>query len=315
MSQDPALGGRRAGTGVLSRWALHLALVAALGAFVVARDDRSVLLLLVPLALAPALQWRRAPGWMVALLPAVARLSLLAAFVLAILWRQILFVGQDVGHAWGGALGWVLAVLAVVFIFGHRIWPVNATLVPVIIGLLAVSGLDPTVSLFSSFAALGALGLWAFTFMSGGPRRLGWPLAAFLLVSAVTVVGVTRFLPWAQPRVEQVVARTFAEGTTGLSEESRLGDFGALAVSNRVVLRVWTDEPRLLRAYVHSWFDGREWSTPARVDIGLTVFFIMVSLPATAQPSVKQWHEAMPIACCICSGVRPRSLPATTGVA
>ena len=32
--------------------------------------------------LAPALRWRRAPGWMVALLPAVARVSLLLAFVL-----------------------------------------------------------------------------------------------------------------------------------------------------------------------------------------------------------------------------------------
>ena len=39
--------------------ALHLALIAALGAFVVARDNRSVLLLLVPLAIAPALRWRR----------------------------------------------------------------------------------------------------------------------------------------------------------------------------------------------------------------------------------------------------------------
>jgi len=269
VSQDPASTAppHPAGTGVLSRWALHLALVAALGAFVVARDDRSVLLLLVPLALAPALRWRRAPGRVVALLPAVARVALLLAFVLAILWRQVLFVRHDVGHAWGGVLGWVLAVLAVVFIFGHRIWPVNATLVPVIIGLLALSGLDPTVSLFSSFAVLGALGLWAFTFMSGGPRRLGWPLAAFLLASAATVVGVTRFLPWAQPRVERAVVSTFAEGTTGLSEESRLGDFGELVVSNRVVLRVWTTEPHLLRAYVHHQFDGRQWSSPTRADV------------------------------------------------
>jgi transglutaminase-like putative cysteine protease/membrane protein implicated in regulation of membrane protease activity len=153
-----------------------------------------------------------------------------------------------------------------VFILGHRIWPVNATLVPAIVGLLAASGLDPTVSLFTYFAVLGALGLWAFTFMSGGPRRLGWPLATFLVVSAVVAVGAMRFLPWAQPRVERAVASTFAEGTTGLSEQSRLGEFGELAVSNRVVLRVWTAEPRLLRAYVHHQFDGREWSSPIRVD-------------------------------------------------
>ena len=268
MSQDAAstMPARSAGTGVLSRWALHLALIAALGAFVVARDDRSVLLLLLPLAIAPALRWRRAPGWMVALLPAVARVALLLVFALAVLSRQLLLIRHDVGHAWGGVLGWLLAVLAVVFILGHRIWPVNATLVPAIVGLLAASGLDPTVSLFTYFAVLGALGLWAFTFMSGGPRRLGWPLATFLVVSAVVAVGAMRFLPWAQPHVERAVASTFAEGTTGLSEQSRLGEFGELAVSNRVVLRVWTAEPRLLRAYVHHQFDGREWSSPVRAD-------------------------------------------------
>ena len=30
------------------------------------------------------------------------------------------------------------------------------------------------------------------------------------------------------------------EATTGLAEESRLGEFGTLAASSRVVLRVWT---------------------------------------------------------------------------
>ncbi len=263
----PAPAAPPAETGVLSRWALHFALIAALGAFVVARDDRSVLLLLIPLALAPALRWHRAPAWTVSLLPAVARVTLLVAFALAVLSRQLLFIRPEVGHAWAGGLGWVLAILAVVFILGHRLWPVTATLVPVVVGLLAVSGLDPGVRLFTSFAVVGALALWAFAFMSGGPRRLGWPLAAFLGVSAAAAGGTMRFLPWAQPHVERAVARTFAEGTTGLSEESRLGEFGELAVSSRVVLRVWTAEPRLLRAYVHSQFDGREWSSPRHLDM------------------------------------------------
>jgi transglutaminase-like putative cysteine protease len=192
--------------------------------------------------------------------------ALVSVFALAILSSQLGLVRPEVGDAYRGVFGWVLAVLAVVFMFGHRIWPVAATLVPVIVGLLAASGLDPTVSLFPHFAVAGALALWAFTFMSGGPRRLGWPLATFLVVAAVVAAGAVRFLPWAQPHVERAVANTFADGTTGLSEESRLGEFGELAVSSRVVLRVWTAEPRLLRAYVHDQFDGREWSSPVRAD-------------------------------------------------
>jgi hypothetical protein len=259
--------GRPTGPGVLSRWALHLALLAALGAFAVARNDRSVLLLLVPLTIAPALRWRRAPGWVVSLLPSLAHGILLLVFVIAILSRQLLFIRPDAGHAWGGALGWVLAVLAVVFIIGHRVWPVNGSLVPVVVGLLAVGGLEPTASLFTWFAVLGALGLWAFAFMSGGPRRLGWPLFVFVGIAAVVSGSTMRFLPWAQPHVERAVASRLAEGTTGLSEESRLGEFGELATSDRVVLRVWTSEPRLLRAYVFPQFDGREWSAPIHLDM------------------------------------------------
>jgi hypothetical protein len=64
--------------------------------------------------------------------------------------------------------------------------------------------------------------------------------------------------------VERAVARTFAEGTTGLSGESRLGEFGELAVSDRIVLRLWTSHAQLLRAYVFTRFDGREWSSGNR---------------------------------------------------
>jgi transglutaminase-like putative cysteine protease len=226
---------------------------------------------------------------MVSLLPALARVSLLVTFVLAVVSRQLFFVDRDAGRAWAGGLGWGLAVLAVVFIFGHRIWPVTATLVPAVVGLFAVSGLDPAVSLFTYFAVLGALGLWAFAFMSGGPRRVGWPLAGFLAVSALMAAATLRFLPWAQPHVERAVADTFAVGTTGLQEQSRLGEFGELAVSNRVVLRAWTDEPRLLRAYVHSWFDGREWSSPVRADTPPPP-----PVRPTTRPDLQGWLTAVP---------------------
>jgi hypothetical protein len=237
-----------------------VALIAALGAFVVAREDRSVLVLLVPLALAPALRWRRAPGVLVTLLPAILRVALVATLAVAVLSRQLRFIQADLGFRYGEILGWTLAALAVLFILGHRLWPVATTLLPSIVGLLVVSGLKPGVSLFPYFAAASALALWAFVFVHGGPRRFGVPLVAFLGAATLVSAATLRFLPWAQPHVEQAVARTFAEGTTGLARESRLGEFGELATSDRIVLRVWTAHPQLLRAYVFTRFDGREWS-------------------------------------------------------
>ena len=251
-------------TGLVARWALHVALIAALGAFVVARGDRSPLVLLIPLALVPALRWSRASRVLVTLLPVLARVALVGTLALAVLSRQLRFIQEAPGLRFAGILGWTLAVLAVVFILGHRIWPVTGTLLPAIVGVFVVSGLKPGIGLFPYFAAAGALALWTFAFVHGGPRRLGLPLAGFLGLAALVSVGTLQLLPWAQPHVERAVARTFAEGTSGLSEESRLGEFGELAVSDRVVLRVWTRRPRLLRAYVFTRFDGIEWSAGDR---------------------------------------------------
>lgn len=255
---------RNSEVGLVARWALHVALIAALGAFVVAWDERSVLLLLIPLALAPALRWFRAPRFLVVLLALVSHGALAALFALAVLSRQLRLVPEDLGLRTGVLLGWVLAVLAVAFLLGHRIWPVATTLLPAIVGVLVASGLKPGVSLFPYFAVVSAVALWTFAFVRGGPRRLGVPLGAFLLTAAVVSGLLLRALPWAQPFVEQAVAQTFAQGTTGLSAESRLGEFGSLARSDRVVLRVWSSRPQYLRAYVFTRFDGRQWSATDR---------------------------------------------------
>ena len=125
------MSGGAAPTGLVARWALHVALIAALGAFVVARSDRSVLVLLIPLALVPALRWQRAPRLLVSLLTGTAHAVLVATFALAVLSRQLLFIREDLGFRYGGILGWGLAVLAVVFLLGHRIWPATSTLLRV----------------------------------------------------------------------------------------------------------------------------------------------------------------------------------------
>ena len=74
------MSGGAAPTGLVARWALHAALIAALGAFVVAQSDRSVLVLLIPLALVQALRWRRAPRLLVTILPVVTHAALVATF-------------------------------------------------------------------------------------------------------------------------------------------------------------------------------------------------------------------------------------------
>jgi transglutaminase-like putative cysteine protease len=259
---------RRAGpgprTGTVARWSLHVALVAALGAFVVARDDRTALVLLVPLALAPALHWRGAPRALVALLPAMLRLALGGTLAVAVLSRQLRLVEEDLGLGYGGILGWTLGVLAVLFILGHRIWPVSTTLLPAIVGVFVAAALKPGIGFFPYFAAVGAVALWAFAFVHGGPRRLGLPLGAFVATAALLATGTFWLLPWAQPHVERAIARALPGAATGLSSESRLGEFGRLAVSDRVVLRVWTSRPGPLRAYVFTSFDGREWSSGER---------------------------------------------------
>ena len=240
-------------------WALHLALVSALGALVLARNERGALLLFVPLALAPALSWRRAPRWLVRLLPVVVHFGLVAAFALAVLSHEVPLVSQEAASAWVGAVGWLLAVVGVVLVLGRDFWSPSATLVPVVVALLVLSALGSGADLFAWFGGAGALALWTFALVGGGPRRVDRSLFVFGVLSAGAVAGVVVFLPWAQRHVERAVLERLVEGTTGLSGGSRLGEFARLAASRRVVLRVWTPSPRLLRGYVLTRFDGREW--------------------------------------------------------
>ncbi len=107
-----------------------------------------------------------------------------------------------------GLLGWVLAVLAVVFILGHRIWPVAATLLPTIVGILAVErpgpGRDPAVSRGLRRGRARAVGLRLRAGRARAVSACRW--AAFLVASGLLSAGAVRFLPWAQPHVERVVA-------------------------------------------------------------------------------------------------------------
>jgi transglutaminase-like putative cysteine protease len=89
-------------------------------------------------------------------------------------------------------------------------------------------------------------------------------LAGFVAAVALLGIGVARFLPWAQPLVENATFSLIAEGPSsgyaGFSETSRLGDIEELALSRKVVLRAFTDTPQRLRGKVYTRFDGRAWA-------------------------------------------------------
>ena len=82
-------------------------------------------------------------------------------------WHQLLPAAIFATAIFFGGAPVVLGLLGLVIFLLLIALTVTAALVPVIVGLLAVSGLDPTVSLFPYFAVAGALALWALAVTPG----------------------------------------------------------------------------------------------------------------------------------------------------
>ncbi len=150
----------------------------------------------------------------------------------------------------------------------------TAGALPMGLALLSAAAFNPAAPIGAPLAVGGAAAL-AFLIASAercGPaagRRRLLRLAGFLAASGAIALGIARFLPWAQPKVEEATARVLNPAVPtarpGLSETSRLGDIERLALSPAVVLRVWTPAPRKLRARVFTSFDGRAWRGPRSV--------------------------------------------------
>jgi transglutaminase-like putative cysteine protease len=182
-----------------------------------------------------------------------------------------------------------VVVGALTFLVAPRAFPSGRTLVPATIVLLGLAGLDPSPDGYGPSAlpflrpgehngfgelylvlALVVLGaLWTAALRADGPRWGRGEVAAVVLaaglafgLAATGVVG----LPLLQPRVERMVVDALDAGTTGLSGESTLGEFGELAVSRRRVLDLQVsggNDRWLLRSEVFTAFDGRRWTSPA----------------------------------------------------
>ena len=211
-------------------------------------------------AAAFAVRWVRAPARLARPLGLALRLLLVVIGSLVVFSRQFPLVRYAHARATGAIVGGALALLALVFLAGRRAFPVNTRLLPAIIGVLVAAGLERGAPGYLALAGIAGLAAWTDAFRSGGPRRAGGPLAVAGAMSVALAAGIAWFLPVAQPHVQEMVARAYRSGQTGLSDRSELGDVASLALSHRVVARVWTDRPQLMRMQVFAQFDGHRWA-------------------------------------------------------
>jgi transglutaminase-like putative cysteine protease len=165
-------------------------------------------------------------------------------------------------------------LLSAIFLAGRSVWPPARALVPAVL-VTTVVGASQARSARSMDVAVAAVALGgAFLLLSDqrpGPaaarRSRLVRFAPFALLVGVIAAGIAWALPRAQPHVVQAAAQAaFPTGTSRFSPEARLGGAEELTLSSEVAMRVWTDRPQKLRAWVATRFDGATWlRTPGAV--------------------------------------------------
>jgi len=190
--------------------------------------------------------------------------------VVGIGWTLYFLLDGDQIVQFRGVLGASLVLLMAVFLMGRDVWRPERGLVPVSFATLVLAAIGPgtRVTPVLTIAALTVVA-WLLIDRPSGPGEKGaprvrWvPASAFVLMTAALASGIIGALPVAQPLVEQAARRfSSGQGSSGLAESGALGAVEQLGLSRKIVLRMWADAPGLLRAQVHSTFDGRAWTSP-----------------------------------------------------
>jgi len=158
-------------------------------------------------------------------------------------------------------------LLSAIFLAGRSVWPPARALVPAVL-VTTVVGASQARSARAMEIAVAAVALGA-AFLLLNDKRPGpasarrWRLVRFgpfALLVGVVGAAIAWALPRAQPRVIQAAAQAaFPAGTSRFSPEARLGGTEELTLSSEVAMRVWTDRPQKLRAWVATRFDGATW--------------------------------------------------------
>jgi transglutaminase-like putative cysteine protease len=207
-----------------------------------------------------AVRWTPGPSRLAQGMGVLLRLLLVVIGSLVVFSRQFPLVRYPHARATGAIVGGALGLLAIVFLAGRRGLRVHTHLLPAIVGVLVAAGLERSAPAYAALAGVAGFAAWMDAFRSGGPRRPGVPLAVAAVAGAALAAGLAWSLPVAQPHVQEAIARAYRSAQTGLSDRSELGEVASLALSHRVVARVWTDRPQLMRMQVFAQFDGRRWA-------------------------------------------------------
>jgi hypothetical protein len=295
----------------LARSAHAVALSLALLALALALRESALFLPFVLSSVAalatPFVEWTTVPAGLGRLLPRPHAFALLVAALVAWSSRSmgVLVLPPD---AIPIAAAPVLLPIWAAFALAPRAFPAGRTLVPAVVGALALAGLNPApdgyggtrlpflqgadrngfAEVYLALAILAVAALWVAALGGVGPRWSRRTALVVVLAGGVAVAlaatGVVG-LPLAQPHIERAFAAALDQGTTGLSGESNLGDIGALSQSRRRVLDLQTSLPSgghwLLPSEVFTHFDGRRWTNevaPRRAS--------RPSRPPSALPSV-----------------------------
>jgi hypothetical protein len=227
----------------------------------------------VPAVLAIVIQAHRLPSALERIVRRLLMAVLAALLVVGFIQTLYPVLPPEQIHS---ALRWLtltLAALTALLCFGAGVLSHARVLLPAGTGLLlaaalCVSGEARRLEI-PPLMPVPLLALVAYLFLNsetltpvgarGLTRRRLLRLALSAVVALTAALGVARLLPWAAPLVERLFADGRTAGTSGFSENSRLGDIESLALDHSVALRVWTNEPRYLRLRVATRFSANSW--------------------------------------------------------
>lgn len=284
----------------LARLALALYAAAAVWGFVVSERQGAAYALLAPIALSVLWQVPRLPPALVRVVERATWGVAAAVALFGLVWTLYPVVPPPFAENLPKVAGWLLALLAAALLLATPAVAPARGAIPAATGLLAASALDPDARLGAPLGAAAAAILLYLVFEPrAGDRPGAWRRRAVRAVPYVAVAGgiaygIARFLPWAQPHVEQAAARVISpEGAmtaySGLDHTSRLGEIEELSLSPRIVSRVWTSRPQHLRARVYTRFDGASWAASRAPQLPL-VRVERETLP----PPVATWAGTIP---------------------
>jgi transglutaminase-like putative cysteine protease len=270
--------------------------VAGAAAFAWGRAEPRAWLLLLPFSAATAFRITGVPA---ALRGAFEKVAWLATGLLAGAVFYWLASPEGLGQPvppLPAAAAYGAPLLSAIFLAGRSVWPPSRALVPAVL-VTTVVGASQARTARAMEVAIAAVALGAALILLSdqrpGPasarRRRLVRFVPFALLIGLVGAGIAWALPRAQPQVVQAAARAaFPQATSRFSPEARLGGTEELALSPEVAMRVWTERPQKLRAWVATRFDGTTWlRTPGAVRR-------VLAAPSMPQGELATWLAEVP---------------------